>query len=111
MLKSGDKRKVRKDLVVDEHYGSVRFDNKMKKWMGLDITILELDNDIGCRVKEDEDRFIWTEAMFEPVDDGEEMEKGFAEVWLHGPQGYPKWVAEYFFKAGAEWQRGRGEKP
>lgn len=64
-FKVGDKVKVRKGLVADEHYGGVRCDSSMVRMSGEVLTIDYVEIDYYYMVKER--TFYWTDEMLEPV--------------------------------------------
>lgn len=70
--KVGDKVRVISGLVVDGAYGNWEFTEKMKKYKGKSVTISEVCQDY-YRIKEDEEYGYYTDEMFEPVEEIEEM--------------------------------------
>ena len=70
--KVGDKVRVISGLVVDGTYGNWGFTEKMKKYKGKSVTISEVCQDY-YRIKEDEEYGYYTDEMFEPVEEIEEM--------------------------------------
>ena len=70
--KVGDKVRVISGLVVDGAYGNWGFTEKMKKYKGKSVTISEVCQDY-YRIKEDEEYGYYTDEMFEPVEEIEEM--------------------------------------
>ena len=68
----GDKVRVISGLVVDGAYGNWAFTEKMKKYKGKSVTISEVCQDY-YRIKEDEEYGYYTDEMFEPVEEIEEM--------------------------------------
>ena len=70
--KVGDKVRVISGLVVDGAYGNWEFTEKMKKFKGKSVTISEVCQDY-YRIKEDEEYGYYTDEMFEPVEEIEEM--------------------------------------
>lgn len=68
--KVGDKVKVRSDLRVGKDYGEHVFVHDMFKFEGKIVTI-ESVRERGYRIEEDP--YWWTDEMFEPVEEIEEM--------------------------------------
>lgn len=67
--KVGDKVRVREDLVNGREYGGITF--YMDGWKGKVVTISFIDS-LGCyEIAEDEDKWCWTDEMFEDVSDDE----------------------------------------
>jgi hypothetical protein len=63
--KVGDKVRVRKDLSIDEDYGIVYCDVEMAKMAGTVVTINKITNTGLYQIKEDSEKYFWTEKMFE----------------------------------------------
>lgn len=65
--KVGDKVRVKRDLVINEKYGDgTLFRNDMARYEGQVVTISEI-GDYSYRIKEDNERWGWTDEMFEDV--------------------------------------------
>jgi hypothetical protein len=64
-FKVGDKVRVRKDLSIDEDYGIVYCDVEMAKMAGTVVTINKITNTGLYQIKEDSEKYFWTEKMFE----------------------------------------------
>jgi hypothetical protein len=64
-FKVGDKVRVRKDLSIDEDYGIVYCDVEMAKMAGTVVTINKITNAGLYQIKEDSEKYFWTEKMFE----------------------------------------------
>ena len=62
--KIGDKVRVRKDLVVDNYYGGVRYVEYMDGFKGKECVITDMDG-IAYQIGD----FWWTDEMLEPDDD------------------------------------------
>ena len=67
--KVGDKVRVRKDLVVDSRYGDDTFAVGMQKFSGKTMTIYDITPKNKYKLKEDFDRYNWTDEMLEDVED------------------------------------------
>lgn len=69
--KVGDKVRVRKDLVVDKVYGEdkVLINVNMKKYFGKIMTVDKIISTGKYKLKEDTSHWVWTEEMFEDVED------------------------------------------
>ena len=69
-FKAGDKVRVREDLEVDKWYGSQDFVDDMKRYRG---EVVEIESKstwiIGYHLKEDDENWIFTDEMFEPIED------------------------------------------
>lgn len=63
--KVGDKVRVRKDLVHGKLYGGQTF--YMDDWKGKIVTISSLNSNGYYEIAEDDDRFWWSDEMFEDV--------------------------------------------
>lgn len=78
--KVGDKVKVRENLIHGEKYGGMTF--YMDGWKGEVVTI-SLINSLGCyEIAEDEDKWAWTDEMFEDVNEENNMNEG--DITLFG---------------------------
>lgn len=74
--KVGDKVKVREDLVVDSRYGDDTFAVGMQKFSGKTMTVYDITPKNKYKLKEDFDRYNWTDEMFEDVEDITILVKG-----------------------------------
>ena len=69
-FKVGDKVRVRKDLEVDEDYGSFTFVKTMEEHMGKVVTIFGINPQaIAYDIEEDGGDAYWTDEMLEPIED------------------------------------------
>ena len=86
---SGDKVKVRSDLVVGETYGADGFIDSMAAMKGKVATIKEVFEDAG-KYTIIEHRWSWTDEMFEGLADGEKTLKAYDVMKLAAekPQEY-----------------------
>jgi len=66
-FKPGDKVKVRKDLEIGRVYGDNDFAKNMGKFRGKIVTVDELTSLGNYRIEEDNNDYIWTNEMLEPV--------------------------------------------
>ena len=67
--KVGDKVRVRTDLTEDERYGGIFVTDEMADMRGMTVTIEDANEKSGYGIKEDPDEYMWTDEMFEPVDE------------------------------------------
>ncbi len=112
MLKPGDKRTVRKDLVLRKRYGGERFYRPMAKFIGKQVTICYINSENDwCLIHEDDALSGWTEAMFEsvPVDDEKERQEAFMDYCHTIIKDRDKINAWEDFSEG--WKRGRVTLP
>lgn len=79
--KVGDKVRVRKDLQIGTNYGDYMFVSGMDDYKGSDVTISEAFSSV-CYIKEDNEKWGWTDEMFETEDEltAEEAIKIQAEI-------------------------------
>lgn len=72
--KVGDKVKVRENLIHGEKYGGMTF--YMDGWKGKVVTISLVDS-LGCyEIAEDEDKWAWTDEMFEGIAENKRYKVG-----------------------------------
>lgn len=67
--KVGDKVRVRTNLTEDERYGSIFVTDEMADMRGMTVTIEDANEKSGYGIKEDLEGYMWTDEMFEPVED------------------------------------------
>ncbi len=67
-FKIGDKVRVREDLEVDKRYGREFFVGGMERYRG-EVVEIESTWVIGYHLKEDDENWIFTDEMFEPIED------------------------------------------
>ena len=79
--KVGDKVRVRKDLQNGTNYGDYMFVSGMDDYKGSVVTISEAFSSV-CYIKEDKEKWGWTDEMFEAEDEltAEEAIKIQAEI-------------------------------
>ena len=63
--KVGDKVRIRKNLKVDKSYGGATFVDKMEKHSGRTMTVDSITFNNKYLLKEDGDKWYWTDEMFE----------------------------------------------
>ena len=87
--KVGDKVRVREDLVSGENYGVAIAVNRMTDMGGSVVTIESFltigrdDEALGYYIEEDPSSYLWTDEMFEPVEEdltAEEATKILGEI-------------------------------
>lgn len=66
--KVGDKVRVRKDLIAGYHYGEDSFTSDMEKYAGKTMTIYSIVKNCKYKLKEDKEKWNWTDEMFEDVE-------------------------------------------
>lgn len=66
--KVGDKVRVRKDLQIGTNYGDYMFVSGMDDYKGSVVTISEAFSSV-CYIKEDKEKWGWTDEMFETEDE------------------------------------------
>ena len=67
-FKIGDKVRVREDLEVDKRYGREFFVGGMERYRGEVMEIDDTWNSAGYNLKEDDENWLFTDEMFEPVE-------------------------------------------
>ncbi|WP_283695771.1 hypothetical protein [Clostridium perfringens] len=83
MLKVGDKVKVREDLAIRQRmgYNSQCFvTGEMRKYIGEVVTISKINNYDRYSIKEDDNKYRWTEDMFDKIEEDNMKELTFKEV-------------------------------
>jgi len=75
-FKVGDMVMVRSDLIVGDSYGDNVVAKEMLEWKGKVVTIQddESGDDYGYNIKEDGQRWSWTNEMFVGTGDPNDME-------------------------------------
>ena len=68
-LKVGDKVRVREDLKVGEIYGREIFAKHMSSFRGKTVEIDDVWNSGGYNLKEDDENWLFTDEMLEPITD------------------------------------------
>ena len=69
LYKVGDKVRVREDLKVGEIYGREIFAQHMSSFRGKTVEIDDVWNSGGYNLKEDDENWLFTDEMLEPIED------------------------------------------
>lgn len=84
MLKVGDKVKVREDLAIRQcmgYNGQCFVTGEMRKYIGEVVTISKINNYDRYSIKEDDNKYRWTEDMFDKIEEDNNIkELTFKEV-------------------------------
>jgi hypothetical protein len=67
--KVGDKVRIRKDLIIDEVYNDLTFVLDMVQYMGKVATITRIKFDDVYGINLDDDKWSWSDEMFEDIKD------------------------------------------
>lgn len=66
--KIGDKVRIREDLIVGEDYGRDTFVKGMKKYIGREASVVDIDDLSEYELDIDDFAWSWTDEMLESID-------------------------------------------